>query len=150
MAIDLAIAGERENPMKPECECKNGIRGAPAAVAGKSGLSGVECSSEGCVRPAHRHDKRFDRPLCRRCLCIAIQAWREANRAAGRCFKCGADKGGEQLRDCAECRSKDAESYRRRRARKAALRDKHRARNERRARAVRDAETDKFLRGARW
>ena len=113
------------------------------------GIAGaVRCGIEGCGRPAHRLDERFERPLCRRHLCKAIEAWRDANRAAGRCWRCGADKGDSPYRDCDGCRRVNAESCRRYRARRARLRDKHKARDEWRAQAVTD-ERVRQLRSAR-
>ena len=113
------------------------------------GIAGaVRCGIEGCGRPAHRLDERFERPLCRRHLCEAIEAWRDANRAAGRCWRCGADKADSPYRDCDGCRRINAESCRRYRARRAGLRDKHKARDAWRAKAAAD-ERARWLRGAR-
>ena len=135
---------------------KPDIRGAGAvslAARGRArvGVAGEGCGEEWCERPALRHDKRFERPLCRRHLCQAIEAWRDANRASGRCWRCGVDKGDSPCRDCGECRRINAESCRRYRARRAALRDKHAARDEWRAKAAAD-ERARWLRGAwlRW
>ena len=113
------------------------------------GIAGaVRCGIEGFGRPAHRLDERFEQPLCRRHLCEAIEAWRDANRAAGRCWRCGADKADSPYRDCDGCRRKNAESCRRYRARRARLRDKHKARDEWRAKAATD-ERVRQLRSAR-
>ena len=87
-------------------------------------------------------------PCAGRHLCQAIEAWRDANRATGRCWRCGADKGNSPYRDCDGCRRVNAESCRRYRARKAALRDKRKARYEWRATAAAD-ERARWLRGAR-
>ena len=135
---------------------KPDIRGAGAVSRdarerARVGVAGEGCGEEGCDRPALRHDKRFERLLCRRHLCQAIEAWRDANRAAGRCWRCGADKGDSPYRDCDGCRRVNAEScrrYRARRARRARLRDKPKARDEWRATAAAD-ERARWLRAAR-
>ena len=142
-----AREGRKADPGEPESRCVSGhARGRARIGVGIAGA--VRCGIEGCGRPAHRLDERFERPLCRRHLCQAIEAWRDANRATGRCWRCGADKGNSPYRDCDGCRRVNAESCRRYRARKAALRDKRKARYEWRATAAAD-ERARWLRGAR-
>ena len=56
---------------------KPDIRGAGAVSRdarerARVGVAGEGGGEEGCDRPALRHDKRFERPLCRRHLCQAI------------------------------------------------------------------------------
>ena len=132
-----------------ESRIRRRAAGCARAGARWRGIAGaVRCGIEGCGRPAHRLDERFERPLCRRHLCEAIEAWRDANRAAGRCWRCGADKADSPYRDCDGCRRVNVESCRRYRARRARLRDKHKARDEWRATAATD-ERARWLRGAR-
>ena len=142
-----AHARARADLRKPD------IRGASAVSRdarerARVGVPGEGCGAQGCERPALRHDKRCERPLCRRHLCQAIEAWRDANRAAGRCWRCGADKGDSIYRDCDGCRRVNAESCRRYRVRRARLRDKPKARDEWRATAAAD-ERARWLRAAR-
>ena len=154
------IRGSPETPDMPHARAyaradlrKPDIRGAGAVSRdarerARVGVAGEGCGEQGCERPALRHDKRFERPLCRRHLCQAIEAWRDANRAAGRCWRCGADKGDSPYRDCDGCRRVNAESCRQYRARRARLRDKPKARDEWRATAAAN-ERARWLRAAR-
>ena len=138
---------ERAGEAGPENPASGAVS-RDAREQARVGVAREGCGEEGCERPALRHDKRFERPLCRRHLCQAIEAWRDANRAASRCWRCGADKGDSPYRDCDGCRRVNAESCRRYRARRARLRDKHKARDEWRATAAAD-ERARWLRRAR-
>ena len=118
----------------------------------RGGIGGKRegCSVEGCDRPAVRPDERFERPLCSGHFLYAVEAWRRENIAAGRCKRCGGERGDSPTLNCPPCRELDAEACRRYRARKAAkagAREKRRA--DHTAQLARDAEFSAFLRMVR-